>query len=1406
MQGQGNYSIQVGQDPYAHRPAFQQHPATAPPPPPPTSHYGPLAPQPHIIQHGHPSFHPRPGAVAYQHALTSVPHQGRPSPVASVGMSSAQSYSHHPRPPQISNQISHCYPIIEQQPLPWSQNGLQLPPPAPLQGQSAYQLPSSHHTLERALSHQHPSHAPPPPPPPHSSSSTVLMSGPGGSSGIPVQEHSYRQSMVPVLTPPPPPPLPASPPRVPPLPPSSPSSDILSKKDGNLSGKGLPDGDNLALEFPPPGKPADVGSVVVEAAHSLTDSDMDMEDDITYPDEEKQNFLSVNSNDECGSMSQEDYTGEKLQPLQHTGGHRLPEVSIHGNLSSAEASVAKAKGRGSEVASDCNFTVTVKAPSRDESGMTGCGQNGNSFDATVNESPFQHEHFAQSGGPVVHPETGYWELPQQLMEGAHPFKILQGYSSNNTSENKDENLGDVSLPSINDVSTKSVAEKGLDFGSDLTNKSLSESNKDLLPESMTVSPGNVMDADKLDIPTGMVEQSSDRSHRGQEPDRSGTYITRQSKDSSRNYDENIGLEEASAHKPDLKSDKLKVDEFGRLVREDVSDSGTSDSPSYSRRHARKARKRSRSQSRSRSPHDRRGRRRRSPWRRIERRGRSRSLSPRRRSRSRSPVSRRDTEFGGDKLRHEKGKLPECFDFLQGKCYRGTNCRYSHHESGKSERSRYNRGKQNHWDAPPTLRSPDIHKEGKIATEKEIKDKGRRLSQDMHGLREVKDEKGLPVDSTSQSPDKIDNLSGCPIHETPSGKRNYLIPEIAAKYSDKIPLVVDQQGKRADDSLLTESSSLAQAFGSTPIHHRADILDAKQDPTSQLYSVESYSTKPYSNQEVPSKSLKDLLPSIANHPSQLSVPLPSASQLVSASFAQPVLQDSTQNRPTHENYSTYEASVVYQHSHFPGPLKSVSSSLLPPPPPLPLPPPPPPTSVEHSIPQHLQQSLLPPWNGPSSYTSMRNQPTEMPNRSQTGEYQAYPFAREHDQMLHRTDGFGSSSLHASNLTSREGVPGMMGEDNLVGDPVQGSISSKSYSQAQTNPLPRQSPKGMYSSHGVGLSSDSNSAHGHSYLQQASYGLQYSAGGDVHTKIAEPGTLSSSASRITQDFLERNRPNMHGLVGSKISNYFNPYASTFDLPLSSKFSSNTLVRENDATTTYGTPVGSSSVPVDPHKIGSIGSKNMISSSSVLPAECVSRPGGNQYDPLFDSIEPTSNSFSKADHLKHEITGDSDDLLRFHGSGRLLNAEAIKQEEETTVSSNDSLEKEECGETADVAVGAVLNGSPSDPNDAIDMNAGEFEIDQVKTSGKKKKKSKERSMKHFKISIAAFVKEVLKPSWRQGNMSKEAFKTIVKKTVDKVSGAMKNHQIPKSQSKINHYIDSSRGKLTKLVMGYVDKYVKV
>jgi hypothetical protein len=75
--------------------------------------------------------------------------------------------------------------------------------------------------------------------------------------------------------------------------------------------------------------------------------------------------------------------------------------------------------------------------------------------------------------------------------------------------------------------------------------------------------------------------------------------------------------------------------------------------------------------------------------------------------------------------------------------------------------------------------------------------------------------------------------------------------------------------------------------------------------------------------------------------------------------------------------------------------------------------------------------------------------------------------------------------------------------------------------------------------------------------------------------------------------------------------------------------------------------------------------------------------------------------------------------------------------------------------------------------------------------------RSMKLFKNAIAEFVKEVLKPSWRQGNMSKVAFKSIVKKTVDKVSSSVPSSHLPKTPAKIKQYVQSSEKKVTKLVM---------
>lgn len=105
----------------------------------------------------------------------------------------------------------------------------------------------------------------------------------------------------------------------------------------------------------------------------------------------------------------------------------------------------------------------------------------------------------------------------------------------------------------------------------------------------------------------------------------------------------------------------------------------------------------------------------------------------------------------------------------------------------------------------------------------------------------------------------------------------------------------------------------------------------------------------------------------------------------------------------------------------------------------------------------------------------------------------------------------------------------------------------------------------------------------------------------------------------------------------------------------------------------------------------------------------------------------------------------------------------------------------------------------------NAGDTGTDQAHPLDESKKSKEIRMMKLFRSMLAEFVKDVLKPTWREGQMSKEAFKTIVKKVVDKVAGSLQSHQIPKSQEKIDQFLEASRQKLTKLVQGYVDKYVK-
>lgn len=218
------------------------------------------------------------------------------------------------------------------------------------------------------------------------------------------------------------------------------------------------------------------------------------------------------------------------------------------------------------------------------------------------------------------------KVPSQHTNDASAFRLLQDYDSDESLENADETCLESVCPATVDTSVNvDDASLDVDTGSiqiDLGSKGLLGSEKGLTPSKSLDSSIEletiVTKADRTSIETGKVEQIIDNSHGNQESIDSGTSRTA-FKPKNGLEATNVGstLESGKSQKEDARSTStsLKVDEFGRLVREGASDSD-SDDVRYSKRRG----KRGRSWSRSRSPHD---RRRRSPRRRKEKRSRSR---------------------------------------------------------------------------------------------------------------------------------------------------------------------------------------------------------------------------------------------------------------------------------------------------------------------------------------------------------------------------------------------------------------------------------------------------------------------------------------------------------------------------------------------------------------------------------------------------------------------------------------------------------------------------------------------------------------------------------------------------------------------------------------------------------------
>ncbi|TYJ42416.1 hypothetical protein E1A91_A03G088000v1 [Gossypium mustelinum] len=967
----------------------------------------------------------------------------------------------------------------------------------------------------------------------------------------------------------------------------------------------------------------------------------------------------------------------------------------------------------------------------------------------------------------------------QLAKGGCPFRLLQDYTSDDNSEKDIETgIGNMNAPfgaSLENASSPNQTGKG--FGP-LSNMPYKVASSEVVEGTITTSIMNENEhADHKDV------QKVSRNHAASvEVLQKENVMVGDSVESimfseeHREEEENLTL--GSQH---------KVDKFGRLARNDGSDSDSDDSD-YVGRH-RRGRTRSRSQSRS--PPDRRKRRSPRRTRRREKRSLSRSWSPRnqrsrsrsprnrrsrsrsprnhrsrsrsprnrrsrsrsprnRRSRSRSPYLRRADEFSAENKRRAKGQMQFCFDFRRGRCYRGVSCRFLHHDSGKSDESRWQKSKQQ-LEFPHNSRT-NIRDEVKRISEK--------VADHEHG--EVRGPEVKPYGNFVASRDRSTNLNiedsvGGGILKQDDQSTEYHM--VKCEESRDIPASVSEthlvEDMKEGPNLVTTENCQEAAVES---HHLSTVNAVSVGDTDKLNSSGHASQKILISFKKPvdQKSLSRTLDPVSQN----------ADCLHQQSDTNQRQAASSMSHSSGESFPSYM--LPDQQSYFALQPKSSLASLPPPPPLKPLD-----STITPGVSSHFRQSHLPLRNDFGSETIPRPYPTELPAHSQSDGFQqrAYiPIQEANRPVIH-------TSLPVSNLPIQQlGAPSKSGDDGLTHPPTQNVFGSNSFAQGNTYPhaMPisqqflgnKMQPFPGESLPPGGLSNSSSYIHPYPQQQQPPHSLHhpmadriYNPAGKMNSSLKDPPDIKDATSHHID------------IGGSTTSTFPNQHAPTLDQPINFKYHSHVL--QEKGTTYNNTHFSLGHAPVDGRRIG-----------------------------LQEATSPPNSA--RAIGQNSSRSGDSGILLGLSDSNKPLDMEE-KAKDAGAVTSAASADNEEFGETADAEVGAVENGSPSHPVE-VNMAAGEIEMDQIKSPGKSKKSKDSRSMKLFKVAIADFVKEVLKPSWQQGNMSKEAFKTIVKKTVDKVSGAMKNHQIPKSRAKIDHYIESSQRKLTKLVMGYVDKYVKV
>ncbi|KAJ6682762.1 PROTEIN FRIGIDA-ESSENTIAL 1 [Salix koriyanagi] len=199
--------------------------------------------------------------------------------------------------------------------------------------------------------------------------------------------------------------------------------------------------------------------------------------------------------------------------------------------------------------------------------------------------------------------------------------------------------------------------------------------------------------------------------------------------------------------------------------------------------------------------------------------------------------------------------------------------------------------------------------------------------------------------------------------------------------------------------------------------------------------------------------------------------------------------------------------------------------------------------------------------------------------------------------------------------------------------------------------------------------------------------------------------------------------------------------------------------------------------------------------------------QYDPICDSIEHGKlNVYTNPPDKKLELLSKSlspsalaaaPDFNKFC-SEQESNEESSQLNQPAPAASSEAT-KENNGAGSGEGNKVQEQDKTAQKNGPLENSDGDGKADESK------KNKDAKGNRAFKFSLVEFVKDLLKPAWKEGQMSKDAYKNIVKKVVDKVTGTMHSASIPTTQEKIEQYLSVSKPKLTKLVQAYAEKFQK-